>query len=179
MTLHLFSASDEPRGGAIVSSCCRYRYQLWRRWGDGPIATVLGINPSTADAFKEDATTRKLRGFGERLGWDGYMLLNPFALKATDQRGLLDADDPVGPENDVWLARAFEASALILCAWGPAKTTAVRRLLDARLRAMAPLFAGRELWCLGTSQDGSPRHPLMLPYATPVQRWLLPAPTMA
>jgi hypothetical protein len=33
------------------------------------------------------------------------------------------------------------------------------------------LFAGRELWCLGTTQDGHPRHPLYVPGEQPFERW--------
>ena len=34
---------------ALLSPCRRYRYALWRRWGDGPPAMFIGLNPSTAD----------------------------------------------------------------------------------------------------------------------------------
>lgn len=159
-------------GGAELSPCGQYRYALARVWR--PFTSrglVLGINPSTADAAKDDATTRKLIGFGRRWGWGGYALVNPFAFRATDQRRLLSVADPVGPENDRHLAELLEGSDQVVCAWGPAKTAAVRRLLDARLAQLAPLLDGRELLCLGTTADGSPRHPLMLAYDTPLVPW--------
>jgi len=33
------------------------------------------------------------------------------------------------------------------------------------------LFAGRELWCLGLTQDGHPRHPLYVAGDQPLVRW--------
>lgn len=170
------------RRDAKVSPDRRYRYWLQRRWAEGPVGVVVGINPSTADADAEDHTTRKLIGFAERWGWGGYWLVNPFALRATDQRELLRAEDPVGPENDDELLAAFARGALtadeylvpaVVCAWGSAKTVAIRRLLDRRLEQLWALLSGAGLatraWsCLGTSRDGSPRHPLMLAYDTPL-----------
>jgi len=34
--------------------------------------------------------------------------------------------------------------------------------------------AGAQLMCLGTAQDGQPRHPLMLAYDTPIEPWKAP-----
>ena len=159
------------RTDAVLSPCSRYRYLLLREWGGGPLPLVLGINPSTADADAEDATTRKLIGFGERLGWGGYVLGNPFAWRSTDQRGLLSAPDPVGPDNMAWLQGAAETVPFIVAAWGSAKTAAVQRLLQAQLEAVFPLLAHCDLRCWGLTLGGYPRHPLMLSYTTPLVRW--------
>lgn len=160
---------------ARISPCGLYRYSLSRRWDIFlPMGLVLGINPSTADAERDDATVRKLIGFSKRWGWGGFYLGNPFAFRSTDQRGLLTAADPVGPGNDSELCTLRALSCQIVCAWGSAKTPEVRKLLDERLRVMAPLFAGRDLLCLGTTADGSPKHPLMLSYSTPLEPWAPP-----
>lgn len=160
------------RREARFSPCMKWRYWLLRQWdASKPMGVVLGINPSKAGAEDEDQTTRKLIGFGKVWGWGGYYLGNPFALVSTDQRGLLTAADPIGPENDAELERLFGLAPQIVCAWGSAKTSAVRRLLDTRLVTLAPLLQTRELLCLGRTKDGSPQHPLMLAYSTPLEPW--------
>ena len=86
-------------GGARLSECGRYRYSLWRVWDAGlPSLAWCLLNPSTADAEREDATTRRLRGFCRAWGYGGYLLVNLFALRATDparddHHGHLDRQD--------------------------------------------------------------------------------------
>ena len=53
----------------------------------------------------------------------------------------------------------------IVAAWGAGGK------FQARADTVARLFAGRELWCLGTTQDGHPRHPLYVPGEQPFERW--------
>jgi hypothetical protein len=159
-------------GGALFSPCMAYRYWLSRLWDPSlPLGVVLGINPSTAAAEVDDQTTVTLIGFGRVWGWGGYYLGNPFAFRARDQRELLGAVDPVGPDNDDHLRSLFQRADQVVVAWGSAKTPAVRRLLDARLAQMADLLGSRPLLCLGRTKDGSPRHPLMLSYETTLEPW--------
>jgi hypothetical protein len=60
----------------------------------------------------------------------------------------------------------------IICAWGPLAKLPPR--LRGRWREVVALAAGKPLWCLGTSADGQPRHPLMLRYTTPLVEWKPP-----
>lgn len=164
-------------GAACFSDCGTWRYWLKREWDDAkPYGAIVGINPSKAGADWDDQTIRKGIGFAKRWGWGGFWMVNPFAFVSTDQRGLLTAPDPVGPENDLYLGDVLANADTIVVAWGSAKTTAVRRLLDARLgqmRRMRTLQAATDdkSYCLGRTADGSPRHPLMLSYDTPLQPW--------
>ena len=171
--------ASPPSGSACFSECGTWRYWLKREWDHTkPYGAILGINPSTAGADDDDPTIRKGIGFAKRWGWGGFWMVNPFGFVATDQRLLLTAEDPVGEENDFYLGEIItDASAMggVVIAWGSAKTVAVRRLLDARLAEMLKkrtIQPEREqLLCLGLTADGSPRHPLMLPYATALVPW--------
>src|SRR5688572_2280831 len=67
---------DSPRtmiassvSGAVFSRCRRWRYLLWRRWGDGPAANFLMLNPSTADEIKLDPSCTRARNYAERWGF--------------------------------------------------------------------------------------------------------------
>ena len=54
---------------AIFSDCGRYRYSLSRRWENGENCVFVGLNPSTADSAKNDATVRKCIHFARSWGF--------------------------------------------------------------------------------------------------------------
>ena len=51
-----------PTSYARLSDCGTYRYTLGRRWDDGPTATFVMLNPSTADASQDDPHQSPVRG---------------------------------------------------------------------------------------------------------------------
>lgn len=158
---------------AIISPCGAYRYRLERELGDGPTVAVIMVNPSTADAVENDATIRKLLGFGTRNGWGKIIVGNLFAYRATDVRELATAADPIGPENNVHLAQALTDAERVIVAWGPASK--LPRRLRGRWRTIQSLAGSRPLWTIGkTAKDGHPCHPLMLPYSLELQPWVPP-----
>lgn len=124
------------------------------------------LNPSTADATRDDATIRRVMTFTRRDGFNCAVVINLFALVATDPRALLAHPDPVGPDNDLWIERQMEGSARVVVAWG------ATRFATERGRWFAHRFgASRRLWCLGTTDRGAPRHPLFVPSVTPMVEW--------
>jgi hypothetical protein len=146
----------------------RHRYSLVHRWnplfGDRLILWI-GLNPSTADEAKLDPTLTRIRTFSQREGFDGFWMANLFGLRTPYPKEMMAAPDPVGPENDASLLAAAERCERIVAAWG------VCGEYQARADAVAQLFAGRELWCLGATQAGHPRHPLYVAGAQPLVRW--------
>lgn len=80
---------------AAISDCGTYRYWLARRLSMGERAVAfVGINPSTADATKDDPTIRKCVGFAQRWGYDWLYMLNLCAFRSTAgnaRRVLIDA----------------------------------------------------------------------------------------
>jgi hypothetical protein len=157
---------ERRKGGAWITACGRYRYNLWRSWGVGggssageaPLFVML--NPSTADADTDDATIRKCIGFAKAWGFGCLTVVNVFGLRATDPRDLFTSEDPVGADNDDAIVSAVRSHQLIVAAWGvqaakvdPARVRRVRNLLGARVM------------CLKKSKDGHPWHPLYVPYA--------------
>lgn len=155
---------------AVISPCGRYRYRLERSGpGHGSTAIIM-VNPSTADAWVDDATIRKLRGFGARHLWGRLIVGNLFALRATDVRELGRVDDPVGPENDEHLRRIAQDADHVVVAWGRRDKLPLR--CRGRLRAVTELFSYHTLFCIGpTCKDGEPQHPLMLNYNSPINVW--------
>ena len=156
---------------AELSECGLYRYFLMREWSAALKLRFLMLNPSVADWKNDDPTIRKCMGFAEALGFGGIIVMNLFAFRATYPIDLVDAIDPVGPENDHWTRALTTNEAPIVCAWGSSGNTAVRRLVQARLPVVQALLGKHPLACLGRSQDGQPRHPLMLSYSTQLEPW--------
>jgi len=156
---------------AIISACGTYRYMLSRP-GDatatrGPALFIM-LNPSTADAELDDRTIGRCRSFARTWGCNGIQVANLYALRSTDPDRLWDHEDPVGPENDNWLARIALAADEVICAWGgDAK--------PARVREVAAMLAaqGVRLKCLGTTKHGAPRHPLYVRGDQPLTDWSL------
>lgn len=157
---------------AIISPCGLYRYRLERDGpGEGSTAVIM-VNPSTADAEQDDATIRKLRGFGERNGWGRIIVGNLFAYRATDVRELGKVVDPIGPDNAQHIAAILHEVDRVVFAWGPlAKQPRyyrhIWRAVDhgARLLLKEPHSIGAPAQC------GHPKHPLMLGYDEPILPW--------
>lgn len=160
-----------PRTGAALSLDGRYRYRLWRQWADGRVVTFIMLNPSTADASEDDPTIRKCIGFAKRLGFGRLEVVNLFAWRATNPNALRDVVEPVGIENDQTILERCLGADLVIAAWGA--TEFPSRLVWRRQQQVCALLrgAGVQTQCLGLSQEGRPRHPLMLPYETALQPW--------
>jgi hypothetical protein len=139
-----------------------YRYTLHRTWGAEPPVVFVMLNPSTADAFRLDPTVRRCTQFARDWGAGGLVVLNIFALRSTDPKGLYDAErDPVGPLNDqvfLSLPRDEPMHLPIVCAWG------AHGGLDGRGPEVAGILLGRglTLTSLGQTKNGHPKHPLYL-----------------
>jgi hypothetical protein len=150
-----YSHYERLSRSAEISECSKYRYWLCRSWkvgGNGKAVCFVMLNPSTADALLDDATIRRCMGFTRTWGYSTLDVRNLFALRATDPRELLLAEDPVGPVGDANLAVARGAD-LVIAAWG----TQVPFSRDQRA---LELLAGKPLYCLGLTARGYPRHPL-------------------
>ncbi len=153
--------------GAEISTCRRYRYRLWRRFGDGPALCVIGLNPSTADETVDDPTVVRCVRRARSWGYGALVLVNLFAWRATDPLDLAVVDDPVGPEgNRAIIAEAADCGGA-LCAWGTHGRLRGRGAeVEGLLRRM-----GAPLYVLRLNGDGSPAHPLYLPYSLRPVRW--------
>lgn len=148
------------QSGAIFSPCERYRYHLWRVWNDElPILVWIMLNPSTADAEKDDPTIRRCIGFAKRDGYGGVSIRNVFAYRATDPRELEKVADPFGPENGMALLNCRQVSLLtrLVVAWG---VPIVKLRRSNAYKDAANAAAINEAYCLGTTKSGDPRHPL-------------------
>ncbi len=157
---------------ATLSDDGLYRYELRRRWSDEPPMTWVMLNPSTADAEQDDPTIRRCMGFAKREGCGEIVVVNLFALRVTRPAHLFDGSigEPNGPDNYIAvldaLVDARSQGAPIVVAWG----ACMKRF---RSKTYQGLAGGtiRGLYCLGTTADGSPRHPLYVKADQPLEVW--------
>jgi hypothetical protein len=142
---------------AVISADGRYRYRLERVFpaGYGTVTFVM-LNPSTADAEKDDPTIRRCKGFATRWGYSRLIVVNLFALRSTDPKALRGStlDDA---ENRRHVLDAVTESREVIAAWGVPPVPASVQIGDVQYACWS---VGRDLRCLGKTQDGSPRHPL-------------------
>lgn len=148
-------APEDVVRGAQLSADGQYRYWLSRRWRTGRrrVCWTL-LNPSEADAEHDDPTVTLMMRYSYRWGFDEMWVLNAYALISPDPAVLTDHPDPIGPENDKWLAMAG-GSELVVVAWG---ASAGQRGVDLARWMLEDQRI--DLHCLGLTKGGAPVHPL-------------------
>lgn len=146
---------------AVISDCGKFRYRLWRKWGEGSPLLFIMLNPSTADAEEDDATIRRCTRFAEAHSFGALEVVNLFAYRATDPKDLKRAGWPVGPDNDQAIREAVLDSASVCLAWGSHAAGLERPGIV--LQQLRELGVSRRLFCLRITRGGYPQHPLMLP----------------
>jgi hypothetical protein len=164
------------QSGAVFSDDRKYRYMLWRTFEPSlPPVNLVGLNPSSAGEVKNDTTITKDIGFAGRWGCGQIIKTNLFALVSTDPAGLAQAveegRDPVGRAADLWLAAAADytlkkGGKIVLC-YGDGGEYMKRY---ARADELLHRITDHELYCLGTTQRGNPKHTSRLAYATELVR---------
>lgn len=146
--------------GARFSKCRRYRYALWRRWAPGPACCFIGLNPSTADETKDDNTIRRCIRFSRDWGFGAYWMLNLFAFRSTDPKGIYSGS-PVGLHNDATILAWTRQAAVVVLAWGN-HGALLNRATNVEWMLMNSA-AEPKLRCFGFTSTGQPKHPLYLP----------------
>ncbi len=147
---------------AVFSPDRKYRYALWRIWDEQkPVCMFIGLNPSTADEYADDPTIRRCESFAGSWGYGGLCMTNLFAYVSTDPHALCGAES-IGLDNDTWLTYLATYSGIVVASWGDFK---VARERSEVVKKLIP-----NLYCLGTTKQGYPKHPLYLPkYLKPME----------
>lgn len=135
-----------------------HRYTLIHRWDellnpDYGIAWIC-LNPSTADENQLDPTLRRIRDFSAMWGYSFFIMLNLFAWRATQPADMKRAADPIGAENDRWIAHWCGKVDKVMLGWGEH---------GAHLRRDQQVLAyldRAKVFCLERNASGQPKHPL-------------------
>ena len=147
-----------------------YRYILTRSWEPSPVRNLgcvawIMLNPSTADAEKDDPTLIRCIDYSQALGFTSLSVTNLFAYRESYSNKLHSVEKPIGDNNDQWIISAAQKADFVVVAWGNSgmylhRNDEVERLLG---NLVIPLHA------LAVTKYGQPCHPLYLkPDLSPV-----------
>ena len=110
---------------AIISDCNLYRYELHRTWDKNkPKVLFIMLNPSTADAIHDDATTIRCINYAKRWGFGSIMIGNIYPFRAKRPKDLKrwindDSVDVKSYSSNVdHVEMMIDTADLIVCAWG-------------------------------------------------------------
>lgn len=159
--------------GAVLSEDGLYRYRLWRTLkltSEPKRCTFVMLNPSTADANKDDATIKKILRFASKWGMDHLDVVNLFAFRATQPKDCMAAQDPVGPENDRHIIEAVTGANVVVLAWGTQGTARGRNQTVLNM-LKAHGASPQALWF---TDAGHPQHPLYLPLSSELKPFPFP-----
>ncbi len=148
------------------------RFVARRGWGAGPALGIAMLNPSNADGERDDPTMWSCMKHACRLGFGSIVVVNiyPFITPQPSrlQEWLREAGDAREQiiRNRHVAAGALKPCAKVMFAWGngvpkPQVDAFIEHLViemcDGNVDEPGPEIV---FYCLGTNQDGSPRHPL-------------------
>lgn len=142
--------------GAEFSEDGKYRYRLWRIWDESkPKVLCIGLNPSTANADKDDATISILKRMLPILGYGGFYMMNcwPFI---TSKPELLQINPLSDELNNKLLIDVAACCVDVIFAYGSFKIIKQK----GRDKELIEMFPNAK--CFGKSKDGSPIHPLAM-----------------
>lgn len=161
------------------------RRALKRWWGDQPARWIawLMLNPSNAEAKKDDPTTKRLTHFTRAWGYDGWIAVNLYPFISSRPAEMWHRRN--WQVNDDWAARddlqanlvdieqAARMAALRVVAFGAQPVEKDEMWLEACLERFGQPFTLAEgkypatvaydddnFWCLGTNAKGQPLHPM-------------------
>ncbi|MCF3595344.1 DUF1643 domain-containing protein [Rhodobacteraceae bacterium LMO-12] len=167
MITRTHTKGDAP-STAVYSACEAYRYSLTRIWdAGGRKALFIMLNPSTATEVQNDPTVERCERRARALGFGAFRVTNIFAWRDTDPRKMRAAADPVGPGNDAAIIESCPWADQIIAGWG---THGAHRERGADVERLLR-ETGREVFHLGLTKAGHPKHPLYIAYSQQPERW--------
>lgn len=136
---------------------------------------TLGVNPSTATDRHFDPTIRKVIGFAERHGFDGWLMINIYPQRATFPGNLHNEMNRTYHKTNLKVVGILISQIphpKIWCAWGNAigERPYLKRCLKDFVD-MVSEYAPRYYHIGALTAYGNPRHPSRLPYSLAMEEF--------
>lgn len=155
---------------AQFSECGTYRLRLGRRWDDRPVLLVVMFNPSYAGRSINDPTITLVCHIASHNGFGGIVVVNAIPLIAStpgpavemtrwDKRRDWYARDWLQRNLAIVEEETARAGAVLL-AWGALGERCPAWMDHVREQIEYALPQGSEIYCLGKTAGGHPKHPL-------------------
>jgi len=161
-----------PLGATMYDIYSNAQKDMWRfaLGRNGPRKLfAIGLNPSTATKEKSDTTVAKVDGVAKRNGFDGFVMLNLYPVRATDFNALpLDVNTVAFSENlnCIETLVAANPAPVVWAAWGESIHARSYFVTAARELFFQLQKYGTVWQHFGTlTNSGHPRHPSRLSYA--------------
>lgn len=143
----------------------RFRYLLGQK--GKKVLIAFGINPSTANRIKSDATVTRVMRTSFKNKFDGWLMLNVCSQRATDPKKLsLRSSENEHRKNKKALDFILKTFPDYAClgAWG--NLIESRSYLKQCLRDLLHQtdLTKRQWFCYGVTQEGHPKHPSRAAY---------------
>lgn len=152
------------QSNARLSQNRKHRFFLSRTWDSKlPMLIFIGLNPSIADATKDDPTIRRMIGFAKLWNYGGIIVLNVYSQIQTNPCDLVEGPYELiefhslneNENENMRVLETFKNYPHVIFAWGAFKFKNIAVVLYVQ-----QMF--RNAKCLGKNVDGSPKHPLYL-----------------
>jgi len=156
---------------ALLSPCGTYRWTLTRTWDERPVLLVCMFNPSDADDEIDDPTVSLVCHIASHNGFGGVVVVNAIPLRGSKPTAAIDMVNTWDARRDwydrdrlqenigVILTEVQKAGAVLL-AWGALAEKCSDWVYHVQEEISASLPAGSEIYCLGKTKAGYPKHPL-------------------
>lgn len=158
------------QGSARISSCGTYRWTLTRTWDSRPKLLVVMFNPSEADGTEDDPTIALVCQIAAHNGFGGIVVVNLIPLRSPNPEPAVEmtnwdrtqdwsARDRLQDNLAVIRAHVEQAGAVLLACGALADRCAnwYEHVLE---EIECALPNGSEIYCLGKTVAGYPKHPL-------------------
>ena len=135
------------------------------KYVDNPLV-VFGINPSTATIVKNDPTISIVERIAKKRGYDGYLMLNIYPVRATkiDRHFDKTCNEEVSNRNLEIISSRIHERSDIVAAWGTHigdRDYFIRMLSEVNIIVKSK----RANWVvLSITKKGHPHHPTRLAY---------------
>ena len=126
---------------------------------------IFGVNPSTADDKKLDATVTRVTRYAKKQGFDGWLMFNLYAERATDPKRMPMEPNPEYLRGNIkHVAQYIDKGSVIWAAWGMLISS--RNFLPGCLNEINQALLNKKVsWkTIGLTKKGHPRHPRMMRY---------------
>lgn len=123
------------------------------------VLTVIGMHPeipavpTDAQVGEMDETTRLCHEFAAKNNFATLAVLNLYSQVGLDQNDVRKAQQPNGPENDIWIAAVASNSDMIIAAWGDFPW------IKFRSRQVMTLLTPFNIHAVQVNSNGTPSHP--------------------
>lgn len=156
---------------ALFSDCRLYRFKLVRQWDDRPMLLVCMFNPSIASHLIDDPTISLLCHIASFNGFGSIVVVNAIPLCGSTPAAAIDMVNNWDKNRD-WYARdrlhqnlgiivqEVERAGAVLLAWGALGERCSDWMDNVREEIESALPKGSEIYCLGKTMGGHPKHPL-------------------